>query len=60
MDLEWFFMGNFTRFVTIYTKKVLKNIKECINKYKTVFCCILNSVSLMIINKVLMLSISIS
>ena len=28
MDLEWFFMGNFTRFVTIYTKKVLKNINK--------------------------------
>ena len=52
MDLEWFFMGNFTCFVTIYTKKTLNYIKECINKYTLLFCCVLNSGILLRINSV--------
>ena len=50
MQGEW----DYTCFVAIYTKKTLKSINKCINKYKSPFYCILNSVILIRIRYQLM------
>ena len=51
LEVEWCDVDDY---VANYTKKRLKTINKCINKYKSPFYCILNSVILMRIRYQLM------
>ena len=49
LEVEWCDVDDY---VANYTKKRLKTINKCINKYKSFFYCILNNIVLMRINRV--------